>query len=249
MKKINYSENLLWLSFPALEKFDFLYSGLILRDEIQNLFSNKLNLNKDLKKVLKVITGQEFEVIIPHQVHKNKGAMVNEKKDISSWDFKGTYDWLLTNQKGVFLIIQVADCLPIYLVEPEAKVIGLIHAGWRGTLLGIVDKALEKLQENFKIDLGKLIFILGPGLGQCCFEISEELAILFPKDCLISENNKKPRLNLAQVNFKQLVKGGVKPENITAISECTKCNPELYYSYRRTKDKNQKLFAYISLKS
>ena len=138
--------------------------------------------------------------------------------------------------------------MPIYLVEPEAKAIGLVHAGWRSTLLKIVENTLEQMRTNFKAEIDNMICVIGPGLGKGCFEISAELAILFPQDCLLVENGSKPRLDLARVNFKQLVKSGVKPENISIISECTHCNPDLYYSYRRSANKNQRMVAFMGLK-
>jgi hypothetical protein len=155
---------------------------------------------------------------------------------------------LVTNQPEVCLTVRVADCLPIYLVEPGARVIGLIHAGWRSTLLRIIDSTLEQMQAHFEVDISNLIAVIGPGMGPDCFEISEELAILFPSSSLSSRTNGRPKLDLAHVNLKQLLKSGVAPHNITILPECTHCNPLLYCSFRRTGDKNQRMVAFIGIR-
>jgi len=248
LKKMNESKDILWLSFPTLEKFDFLQQGLILKNKAENLFSDRTKLKEDLGKSLKTINGNKEPSVYANQVHKNKCAMFKSSADIKNWDFTGDYDSFITNQKNLFLTVRVADCLPIYLVEPETKAIGLVHAGWRSTILKIVENTLEQMCTNFKAEIDNMICVIGPGLGKSCFEISEELAILFPPDCLVAENGSKPKLDLAQVNFQQLVKSGVKPRNISVISECTHCNPELYYSYRRSANKNQRMVAFMGLK-
>ena len=248
VKKINHSNEILWLSFPALEKFDFLQQGLILKNKTENLFSDKSKLKQDLENSLKCITGNKGEVIYANQVHKNKSAVIDSHHDARNWDCSGEFDAFITNQKNVYLTVRVADCLPIYLFEPVAQVIGLIHAGWRSTLLKIVEKTSEQIQANFEVEMSNLRAVIGPGLGKNCFEVSEELAILFHPDCLTAANSSKPRLDLAQVNFKQLLKAGVNPENITVIRECTHCDPQLYYSYRRTSNKCQRMVAFIGLK-
>lgn len=247
-RKINNSNEILWMSFPALEKYDFLQQGLILKNKAGNLFSDRSKLNSDLQKSLKIIAGSKGLNVFANQVHQNKCAIFKSASDIENWDFNTDYDAFITNQKNLFLTVRVADCLPIFLLEPEARVIGLVHAGWRSTLLRIVEETLDQMCKSFSADVAKIMAVLGPGLGKGCFETSEELAILFPPDCLQFENGSRPKLDLALVNFKQLTKSGVKPEKISIVSECTHCNPDLYYSYRRTVNKNQRMVAFMGLK-
>lgn len=248
LKKINETKDILWLSFPTLEKFDFLQQGLILKNKAENLFSDRTKLKKDLANSLKTISGIKGVNFYANQVHKNRCAMIDSQASVQHWDYDDDYDAFITNQQNVCLTVRVADCLPIYLVEPEARVIGLIHAGWRSTLLKICENTLEQLQDNFAVEISNLRAVIGPGLGPDCFEISEELAILFPPESVLSENNSRPKLDLAHVNLKQLLKSGLKPENITILSECTHCNPLLYHSFRRSADKNQRMVAFMGLK-
>lgn len=248
LKKINESKDILWLSFPALEKFDFLQQGLILKNKAENLFSDRTKLKKDLAGSLKTLTGHKGLNLYANQVHKNRCAVVDSPAVVRNWDYNDDYDAFITNQQNVCLTVRVADCLPIYLIEPDAKAIGLIHAGWRSTLLKICENTLEQMQDNFDVEISNLRAVIGPGLGPECFEISEELAILFPSKSILSENNSRPKLDLAHVNLKQLLRSGVKPDNITILSECTHCNPLLYHSFRRSADKNQRMVAFMGLK-
>lgn len=248
LKEVNETKDILWLSFPALEKFDFLQQGLILKNKAENLFCDQGKLKKDLANSLKTITGNKGVNLYANQVHKNRCAVIDSQASVRNWDFDADYDAFVTNQPKVCLTVRVADCLPIYLVEPEARVIGLIHAGWRSTLLRIIEDTLEEMQVHFEVEISKLIAVMGPGLGPDCFEISEELAILFPPESILGENNGRPKLDLAHVNLKQLLKSGLKPDNITILPECTHCNPFLYYSFRRTADKNQRMVAFMGLK-
>ena len=248
LKKINESKDILWISFPALEKFDFLQQGLILKNKAENLFSDRTRLKKDLAASLKTLSGHKGLNLYANQVHKNRCAVLDSPAAVRNWNYDYEYDAFITNQPKVCLTVRVADCLPIYLVEPEARVIGLIHAGWRSTLLRIIDSTLEQMQANFEVEISNLTAVIGPGLGPDCFEISEELAILFPPESILSENSGKPKLDLAHVNLKQLLKSGLKPENITILPECTHCNPLLYHSFRRSADKNQRMVAFMGLK-
>ena len=221
---------------------------MILKDKAENLFSDRSKLKKDLANSLKTVTGNKGVNLYANQVHKNRCAVIDSAATVRNWDFDDDYDAFITNQPKVCLTVRVADCLPIYLVEPEARVIGLIHAGWRSTLLRIFENTLEQMRAHFDVETSNLRAVIGPGLGPDCFEITEELAILFPPESILSQSNGKPKLDLAHVNLKQLLKSGLKPENITILPECTHCNPLLYHSFRRTADKNQRMVAFLGLK-
>ncbi len=247
--KVNQSQGILWLSFPAWEDFDFVQAGFILKNKEKSVLSEWSKFSPELKSSLKQITGNEKEIIYAQQVHKNRVAVVNSPEKVSRWNFDEKFDAFITSQSQVYLTVRVADCLPIFLWEPESKVIGLIHAGWRGTLLQIVENTVEKAKREFGCKPEIMQFLIGPGIGPCCFEISDELAILFPPDCRTLQNKPKPKLDLAQVNLQQLIKAGVKSENVKVVPECTFCNSQLYYSYRRTTNKNQKMVAFIGLVS
>jgi purine-nucleoside/S-methyl-5'-thioadenosine phosphorylase / adenosine deaminase len=85
-------------------------------------------------------------------------------------------DALITNESGLLLTVQVADCVPILLADKKGRAIAAIHSGWRGTLQRIAEKALGRMQMEFGTRPQDVIAALGPGIGQCCFEVGPEVA-------------------------------------------------------------------------
>jgi len=154
----------------------------------------------------------------------------------------------LTNRKDIFLTVSVADCLPIFLIEPKRKVVGLIHAGWRGTLLGIVKQATRKAKNEFGCDPQDFTLLFGPAIQRCCYEISEGIAILFDEDCLIRMPGERPKLDLTFANLKQFLDYGVKRKKIFAMKDCTCCNKDMFHSFRRDGDKAGRMIAFIGIK-
>ena len=84
-------------------------------------------------------------------------------------------DALITNESGLLLVVQVADCVPILLADKKRRAIAAIHSGWRGTLQRIAEKALGRMQMEFGTRPRDVIAALGPGIGQCCFEVGPEV--------------------------------------------------------------------------
>lgn len=93
-------------------------------------------------------------------------------------------DALFTRERGVLLVVQTADCIPILLADRKGRAVAAIHAGWRGTLRRIAEKTLGRMQMEFGTQAKDVIAALGPGIGQCCYEVGEdvakEFAALFP---------------------------------------------------------------------
>ncbi len=224
------------LSFPPLERFDFLLHGFLLK---------KLT-SRSLGRFLGKVGSKNSSVIALEQVHSRRILAINKRGGLKKIKTDG-YDGILTDVPGIVLTVRVADCLPIFLVDPSLKITGLIHAGWRGTLMGIAGQAIEKASEMFGSNPGNMVVVLGPSIGRCCYQISPSLAILFPGDCLTLAQD-KIKLDLAKANLKQLLKSGVKRERIFSSDSCTFCHKDLFYSYRRDKDKEKRMTAFIAIK-
>jgi YfiH family protein len=88
-------------------------------------------------------------------------------------------DALITNQPGFLLVVQTADCVPILLADKKRRAIAAIHSGWRGTLRRIAEKTLGRMQMEFGTRPQDVVAGLGPGIGQCCFEVGPEVAAEF----------------------------------------------------------------------
>jgi YfiH family protein len=224
-----------YLSFPFLEQFDFLIHG----------FTLKNGKEKDGKKILKEKGLSSLPIFSLRQIHSDKVMVVPQGKDLAEKNLFG--DAVLTNQPNLVLTVSVADCIPIFLVNPKDRIIGLVHAGWKGSLLNIVFQTLTKAFEKWGVQAEDFYVLLGPSIQSCCYEIGEEMAILFEDEWVNRSFQQKPRLNLAGLNVGQLLKGGVKKENIFQIKDCTSCQSKLFYSYRKEGKEAGRMIAFLTL--
>jgi len=140
-------------------------------------------------------------------------------------------DAMISDKRGLVLTVHTADCLPI-LFFGEDRMIGAIHAGWRGTLREIAPKAVTLAMRNYAISLDKLKFIFMPSIQKCCYEVSSEVAVLFRNH---QRNNKgQLTIDIAQENKIQLTELGIPEQNIQISKECTYCYPGFDYpSFRK----------------
>jgi YfiH family protein len=152
----------------------------------------------------------------------------------------GEGDALVTNHPGVAVSVRTADCYPILLVDTRCRAVAAIHAGWRGTVTHIVDKALEEMHAQFGTSLTDVYAAIGPGIGVCCYEVGEEVASQFG----IAG---RTHLDLALENRKQLEAAGVAPQNIEALGVCTFCDAKRFFSYRREKERAGRMTSYIRI--
>jgi YfiH family protein len=155
-------------------------------------------------------------------------------------------DILATSHPKRALGIYTADCLPIVMHDPINKNIAVVHAGWRGTLNGVVLAALEYMKKNFKTNPADVRVFFGPSALPCCYEFGsnfEDQIQALPyahlyKLCLSTRNNKH-YFNVPLCNIKQLLAGGIKESYIdTTCNLCTMCNEE-FCSHRRAPGKRQ----------
>ena len=148
-------------------------------------------------------------------------------------------DAILTDQPGLAIGIKTADCVPIFLVDRVRRVIGAVHAGWRGTALNIAGKAVGRLRERFSSRSEDILAVIGPAIGPCCYEVDDavfcslpspsgEASILHP-----AERAGRWMLDLPAANRCHLEGKGVPPGNILSAEICTSCREDLFYSHRR----------------
>ena len=165
-------------------------------------------------------------LVIPNQVHSNNIKLVDKACALKE------VDGIISKSNSAVLSILVADCIPIFLFNPITKYFGLIHSGWRGTVKNICQNAINKLKDEGD-NSNDILAIIGPSIGQCCFEVGPEVASKF--DSSYSFRGKKYRmmLNLKKIVKDQLIQSGVKRDNIFLSNQCTYCEKELFHSYRR----------------
>ena len=175
-------------------------------------------------------------IAIPQQVHGDKIVKVTEPGNYLSTD------GIVTDRRGLALIVQVADCLPVYFYDPCRGAVGLVHAGWRGTRLQISSKAVLAMGRHFGTEPQDLCVFFGPSIGPCCYEVGQDVASHFSKR-YVSDG----RLDLWQCNRDQLVDVGVQYDRVVMSRLCTGCHPEWFFSHRLSGGQTGRMMAIIGL--
>jgi YfiH family protein len=162
-------------------------------------------------------------------------------------------DGLITREKNVALVVFFADCVPVMLYDPKEKVIASIHSGWRGTILKIARKGVEKMVEDYGCRRENILACIGPSIGPCCYEVGQEVATAFlhvfpnEKGTIVMSKEGKHHLDLWRANESLLLDGGIRPEHITVAQECTGCHTDRYFSHRRMGDKRGTMISVVEL--
>ena len=161
----------------------------------------------------------------------------------------------MTACPGTAVATTHADCVPIILVDPIHRVVAAAHAGWRGTLHGIVSEALLVMEEKFNTEPRLLLTAIGPAIGGCCYKVSAELYEEFQTryhwlDLTRTEQGQEgyPTLNLPELNKELLVQHGALPERIDVSALCTSCHPRDFFSYRRDQGRTGRHLSLVLLK-
>ena len=148
-------------------------------------------------------------------------------------------DGLATTRKGLALIVQTADCVPLVLWDEDKGAVAAVHAGWRGALAGVSRSAAAFLVKRFGSRAESIHVAMGPSIGACCYEVGEEVVrafyehVSYPNELFSSGPRGKSHLNLIEANFRQLAEQGVPREQIYSSGMCTSCDNGELYSYRK----------------
>jgi YfiH family protein len=142
-------------------------------------------------------------------------------------------DGLVTDQVGVLLAVQVADCVPVLVADVRRRVVGAFHAGWRGTAAGMAAIGVERMRAEFGSEAEDMVAAIGPSIGVCCYEVGNEVREAFGDGTLFRGNH----LDLWEANRRQLFGAGVRA--VSVVGECSACARERgrrkYFSHRAEK--------------
>jgi YfiH family protein len=151
-------------------------------------------------------------------------------------------DGLMTDVPGVLLAVGTADCVPVLVVDVEKRVLGALHAGWRGTVARIVEKGVAAMQGEYGSRVEDLVAAVGPSIGACCYAVGEEVRGEFAAQFGYAEELFRRRdaglyVDLWEANRRQLLAAGVGEEKIEVVGECTACarderGERKYFSHR-----------------
>ena len=155
-------------------------------------------------------------------------------------------DGLITAEKDIFLVIQTADCFPVFLYDPRTEVVAAVHCGWRSVFAGIIENTVTLMHTRFQIDPQNLLTGIGPGLQKECFEIRADVYEQVQEIYLSAYPEHGKRLfDLQKMIIDKLIKQGVRPENIENVGHCTKCDEALFYSFRRDGQRSGRMMGVI----
>lgn len=180
--------------------------------------------------------------------HKGKGAL-SYSSAVSKTD--GFY----TTEPEILLTLNYADCVPLYFYDIRSRAVGIAHAGWRGTVMGIGPKMIQAWKSDLHISSEEVHVLIGPSIGPCCYEVDEkvvrEVKAILPKEWQTIAAEKTPGkydLNLQALNKLLLIKTGVPSENIQTSTACTSCSSHQFFSHRKEQGKTGRIIGFIGMK-
>ena len=266
--KINQNGDLCYITFPKLEACG----------AVRHIFSTRMggvsngqyatmntsfssgdsfeSVEENYRRLCTAVGIDISNLVLSRQTHTNNVRIVT-KQDCGVGYTKPSFndvDGLVTNQSGVALVTQYADCTPLLFCDPVKRVCATSHAGWRGTVAQIGKVTVEKMMQEFGCNPADIIAAIGPCICQNCYEVDTPVFNAFIDSGIdITNVFREGRdedhfmLNLVQANKNILLAAGIKEENIDMSDICTCCNANELHSHRATGGKRGNLAAIIEL--
>ena len=210
-------------------------------DDIVHIAANKVAL-------CRLLDIECDHLVMPHQVHD----CVVRRIDGPQQEILEGVDAVMTNVPKLCIGVSTADCIPILLYDPVHRAVGAVHAGWRGTVLRIVEKAVEALYESYGTEAADLQAVIGPGISLDSFEVGDEVYEQFQAAGFemraISRRDEKWHINLPECNRLQLVGAGVLSTHIQMTNICTFQTFDRFFSARKLGIQSGRIFTGIFLK-
>lgn len=165
-------------------------------------------------------------LVLAKQVH---GTAVAHARDV---DDRTEADALVcTPADGCVVGVLTADCVPVLLADRSGRAVAAIHSGWRGTVAGIVPRAIAALA-GLGVAPGDLVAAIGPCIERAAFEVGPEVAERFA-EAYVDRSGSRPHVDLVAAVRDQIVRAGVEPGNVERVGGCTHAHPDRWFSFRR----------------
>jgi YfiH family protein len=232
------------------------------------------------RRFVRAITGAngspaELPLVTLRQIHSQITWKIGKKEDLA---LVRRGDGLMTKRPGILLGIQTADCLPVMVADTKREAVAIFHAGWRGTLKRIVQGGIGRMRMEFGSKPKDLVAVIGPGIGQCCYAVGEEVRTEFRSQFAYSDElfcevydsdpvrEKYPllfltarapghspigpslHLDLVEANRRQLLDAGLREDSITLLGDCTSCHTNRYFSHRAERGFTGRMMAVIGIR-
>jgi polyphenol oxidase len=283
-----------WLAAPGWERLDWLLHGFSTRKGgVSRAYSageaqGELNLGftaadtehsvaANRRLLVEAIAGSESATLVTiRQIHSNVVVRVSGE---SAGHKPLKADGLMTDQPGLLLAVQTADCIPVLVADRKRRAVAAFHAGWRGTAKRIVEAGIGRMRLEFGSRPEDLVAAIGPGIGACCYAVGDEVIsefesqfdyardlVIVVKDAdpvrarfpMMFLNQRAPghgppdhhlHIDLAEANRRQLLAAGLKPRAIHVTGGCTSCQPEMFFSHRASAGHAGRMMSVIGIRS
>jgi hypothetical protein len=232
---------------------------------------------KNRRLLAEAVTGDKTTPIVTvRQFHSN--LVVRIGAGDADRDRPRKADGVITAEPGFLIAIQTADCIPVLVADKRRRVVGAFHAGWRGTVKRIVELGIGKMRLEFGCRPEDMIAAIGPGVGQCCYAVGEEVLSEFEsqfsyarelfrevydsdpvrkKYPMLFLTQRAPghspigpamHLDLIEANRRQLLDAGLKASSISATGGCTSCHADLFFSHRASHGNAGRMMSVIGIR-
>jgi YfiH family protein len=258
-------------AYRPMQRSGELNLGFTAADTRENVIENR-------RRFLHAIgAGSDAQLTVLRQFHSCLVRRVGQADAGRADLWKG--DGLMTDEPGLLLGIQTADCIPVLIIDLKRRAVAAFHAGWRGTLKRIVENGIGRMRLEFRSRPEDLVAAIGPGIGACCYAVGEEVRSEFvsqfayadelfrevsdsdpvrEKYPLLFLTQRAPghsdigpqlHLDLMEANRRQLLDAGLRTEAIAAVGDCTRCQNNRYFSYRAEQGFTGRLLAVAGIRS
>lgn len=162
-------------------------------------------------------------------------------------------DGLLTSSHNLTLVAYSGDCVPILFHDPVRGVVGAVHSGWRGTALGIAGKAVQSMVNDYGCSTLDIKVAIGPSIHSCCFSCHDDVsdamcqALGINAYTYLQPEGDKYAIDLIGINHHWLTINGIHPDNIDSEAPCTACNPDNFWSHRKSGEARGSMASVIAL--
>jgi YfiH family protein len=194
------------------------FPGKIIADQITGVIRERFNLDTSLASCV--------------QTHS---ATVQRVRRESEWRECDPCDALLSDESGIALLIKIADCLPVTMLDPVHSVIANVHSGWRGAVQNITAATLDALTRDTSFEPRDSFAYLGPSIRACCFEVGDEVASQFDAR-FVDRSRTKAHVDVPAFTMDLLRARGFDPARIFDSELCTRCEGSIFHSYRRDRE-------------
>jgi YfiH family protein len=283
-----------WLAVPGWDRMLWLWHGFSTRrvgtsraycpDDAPGELNLGFTADDDRENVLRnrrllaeALTGDAATPLVTiRQVHSSVLVVARQQDVVRERPWKG--DGILTDEPGLLLGVQTADCIPVLVADRKRRAVAAFHAGWRGTVKRIVEMGIGRMRLQFGSRPEDLVAAIGPGIGACCYAVGEEVLSSFESQfsyarelfCDVYDSDpvrtKYPmlfltqrapghspigpslHLNLVEANRRQLLAAGLKPRSIKVVGGCTNCQPELFFSHRASQGRTGRMLSVIGIR-